>query len=506
MTEQIIRVRLLAEIKAFRNGMKQAETDLSKFGTGAFKAGAMAKRLGNRIQQVGQKFQMWALGVMFFGMLIQRTFLNIAKISLKTFKDIAGATSAQVQGLARLEAAWSFLKFSIGNAIATALMPLVPQIVAIVMRITDWINKNPELTAKIIAWGAAIGTVFFIIGSLVLGITALATMFVKFGMAIWNIVKGARWLYTVFQTVATLLGTTVGSVMLAAIAIIIGFGIAIWGIIVIVKNWGSDWQKVWQGVGLVITGIGIILLAFIGVWALIPIAIGLVVLAIATYWDAIAAFVSSIWNVIKGLMNSILTFFAPIVEGIKALWTALISFFSAVMELILAVVRLAWTVFITWMTENVIDPLKEMFKLFTDFVKKVFTKMINWIKEKIVDPMVAYFTDAFNIIKELATQAINFIGNILSKIASKISSAAAKIRSIAGKVNDKTESIKGSKATGGLINSDGLYRLHQGEVVVPKNDVNNLGMNITVNTTGGVDAQEVAQQIMQELSRYGVGG
>ncbi|MAH49943.1 hypothetical protein CMI37_29260 [Candidatus Pacearchaeota archaeon] len=129
--------------------------------------------LRRSINAWSRTFSGWALSLLFFGMLIFRVFSSIAKTGLKTFKDIMGAQSAQVRGLARLEAGWTFLKFSIGNAIATALLPLIPAIIDVISRIAEWINANPKLTAKIIGWGIAIGVALFVIGSLVLGIKAL---------------------------------------------------------------------------------------------------------------------------------------------------------------------------------------------------------------------------------------------------------------------------------------------------------------------------------------------
>lgn len=139
---------------------------------------ASAKKVSLSARQMNSGFTMANLGIMFFGMMIQRFFVNLATISLKTFKDIAGSTSYLTQGIAKLEAAWTFLKFSVGNAIATALLPLIPRIMEIVMAIGEWINRNPKLVAEIIKWGAIIGAALFLLGSFALGLNSLRSLFI----------------------------------------------------------------------------------------------------------------------------------------------------------------------------------------------------------------------------------------------------------------------------------------------------------------------------------------
>jgi len=130
-----------------------------------------------RMRLFSQGFSMWALGVMFFGMLIQRTFTNIATTGVKAFKDITDSSSLLTQNLSKLEAGWMFLKWSIGNAIATALLPLTPAIMSIILAVGEWINKNPELAGKLVILGIVVGGLLFLFGSLVLGLTAVAQAF-----------------------------------------------------------------------------------------------------------------------------------------------------------------------------------------------------------------------------------------------------------------------------------------------------------------------------------------
>jgi hypothetical protein len=196
--KNMILVELRAKVKGFQTNIKKATNSL--------------RSINKAVTNFGKKFTMWALSTMFFGMLLQRTFMNIGKTALKTFKDIAGASSMQVQGLARLEAAWTFLKFSVGNALATALLPLIPAILRIVTTVSDWVNKNPELTAGIIGLGVALGSLLFVGSSLFLGMQGLAGLWGFLSKAIGPLVA---WVFR----------------LVGGFGILGSIGTAIWGVI-----------------------------------------------------------------------------------------------------------------------------------------------------------------------------------------------------------------------------------------------------------------------------------
>jgi len=140
-------------------------------------AGGVIKLIRGRLQKLQRSTISVSLSLIFFGLFLQRIFFGIVKSAVTAFREISNSSNAMAQGLARLEAAWTFIKFVVGNAIATALLPLIPAIVDIVQKIADWVNANPELTAKIILWGAAIGAIIFLLGTLSNGIVGILSLF-----------------------------------------------------------------------------------------------------------------------------------------------------------------------------------------------------------------------------------------------------------------------------------------------------------------------------------------
>ncbi len=158
--------------------LKGLEAQVNRFGSPLKQLQFRFAALQARMRLFAQSFSMWALGVMFFGMLIQRTFTNIATSGVKAFKDLTDSSSLLTQNLSKLEAGWTFLKWSIGNAIATALLPLTPAIMAIILAISEWINKNPELAGNLVMLGILVGGVTFLFGALFLGIKAVAQAFI----------------------------------------------------------------------------------------------------------------------------------------------------------------------------------------------------------------------------------------------------------------------------------------------------------------------------------------
>ena len=152
-------------------GLKKAKTEIANLST-------PFKRLGASIQAWGSRFRMEFLSFMFFGAMVQKTFTKIATTTIQAFKEIAAGQGLAAQSLIALDAGWTYLKFTIGNAIATALEPLMPTIINIVNTIADWIQKNPELTASVILGAIAFGFLLFMLGQIMLTVNSTITFFI----------------------------------------------------------------------------------------------------------------------------------------------------------------------------------------------------------------------------------------------------------------------------------------------------------------------------------------
>jgi len=214
--------------------------------------GRVAKRF--RMMTHGMRgFRMEALGVMFFGMMMQKMFMGLLQPVMEAFG---------VFDVFRL-------------MLLTLFLPVMEMIFPFLLTMMEWFMNLPEPVKKAIGifvvLGAIFGTIIMVIGQFTLGIGSMILMFGSFG------------------AVVAIIGTV------AAVLI---------GLVLIVKGIYMIFKKKFEGIGIVIMGIGVILLLFIGWWALIPIAIGAAVYLIIKHWDKFKAFFVRLWEGIVKLYNS----------------------------------------------------------------------------------------------------------------------------------------------------------------------------------------------------------
>ncbi len=188
------------------------------------KASKKIDAIGKRMQTFARNFKFHYLSVLFFGMAIQRTFENIARTGVDSFMKMTEGATESGRAILSLSAGFEYLKFTIGDAIGTALQPLLPVILDIINKITDWINQNPELVGNLIMAGIAVGGLMMSLGVLVLGIQG---------------VVGA---------IGGFIGLLGGPLTLAILGII-----AI--IYILYKAWTNNWFNIRQTTGTIIIGI-----------------------------------------------------------------------------------------------------------------------------------------------------------------------------------------------------------------------------------------------------------
>lgn len=156
------------QIKKLKNGMEEHLTTFKNYRGGVVKTTKAIKR-----QQ--SQFQMWALSFLFAGMQIKRTAEMITRASVGTFMKITQGQTEAGRSIIGLAANFKFLQFQIGEAIGKALKPLMPMLVGIIRWIADFTSKHPKLVAGFIGFIFVAGTALFIIGQLVMFISALGS-------------------------------------------------------------------------------------------------------------------------------------------------------------------------------------------------------------------------------------------------------------------------------------------------------------------------------------------
>lgn len=206
---QIVGFRTAAEkINDFRESQKKATQQASELANiqsrfpslfNSFRQGAKLgnnaiERFGNGLRGIGQSFNMAMLSALFFGMQINAVASSIIRSGVAAFMDITEASTAAGDGINHLKIGFKLLQFTIGEAIANYLLPFIPTIMEIIVRIANWISKNQELVSKILLMGGAFGFFLFALASISLGIVGVIDIFGKLIIGVGKIGGAFTWL------------------------------------------------------------------------------------------------------------------------------------------------------------------------------------------------------------------------------------------------------------------------------------------------------------------------
>lgn len=124
----------------------------------------------------------------------------------------------------------------------------------------------------------------------------------------------------------------------------------------------------------------------------------------------------------------------------------------------------------------------ELYKAKTDQIRGLMLKANAEYKKGVQDNLTA------------TEQAIKREIELYRQLASAISSSAG-----ASSATGLSNAILGTRATGGPINQTGIYKLHEGEYVVPKNQQTS-GQSIVVNINGGTYlSEDVAEEMGDKI-------
>lgn len=205
------------------------------------------------------------LGVKLYGTLWEEQGKNITDTILgakDTTVDLAEGTRQLNEDTAKLDAS---PQQQLNQALTTlweTLRPLLIEVTNFVTKIAEWIQKNPEITAGIVAFVSVLGIligIFLILSPIIMGIVTLAGT----------------------------LGVTVGAIALpiliviGVIGLLIAIGVALW------KNWDEimAWgKKTWKSVSE----------------------------SFENMWNAVAEWMGNLWSDVKDIWGNVMDFFEEI--------------------------------------------------------------------------------------------------------------------------------------------------------------------------------------------------
>jgi hypothetical protein len=253
------------------------------------------------------RFKMHLLSVMFFGMLLQRTFGNIMRAGVTAFTKLMESNDMLGTAVQRLGVHFEYLKFIIGSAINRFLEPLMPLIIRIISAISEWIQKHPKLTAILIIFGFILGFLLFMFGTLGLGIQGLTQAFPFLASAVKGVGAAIVWLVT----------NPIGWIILALLALAIMWEtnfLNIRGITADFVTWFIE--NVWnRGLNTIfswiIKGLKVLWVSwktnFMNMWDIMKVVWEGIKVAVGTAWNSIMSFIESGVNFFIKSINAMIS-------------------------------------------------------------------------------------------------------------------------------------------------------------------------------------------------------
>jgi hypothetical protein len=483
-TEAVLKALNNALLNKGVKGFKFTGDSLHKLGLTFNSEGQVVDLFSDKIVDVGEAtkraaknvrtFRFEWLGVLFFGMQIQRMFGRIKDVSLDMYKKVMESSGMTTGAIFQFSAAWDYLKFTIGSAINTVLEPLLPYLLEIVNRITDWIDKNPKLAGSLIILGLVLGTLMSTVGQLALG-------------------------YYSFKILSASMAGTSAAIGTGAMGSYTGTGL----------------MGKLGGLGAMLQGIGKL------------IAAGFIINFVMS--ASAEAMSGDIRGAITEALGAIgvygIVFGMPIV-GVLALTLYLEAKFLMTPEGRTAADTIFATLGIPGAQERLTKDLTTTFettaKKTADFGESISVTVTR--KGGIIDSfnststavnntsdsinnLVPDVTDTLIENVDLTTEAFDNQADAIAAATSEIE----KYRNIASTVGNMSFSAGNipSYQLGGKVEQTGLAYLHAGEEVIPKGGgVGNI--NVSVNIAGGISsdidvknlAQEVGNEIMRNITKY----
>ncbi len=234
--------------------------------------------------------------------------------------------------------------------------------------------------------------------------------------------------------------------------------------------WGAIIGKLIFFVGMFTLGLGSLALVlkttFLAVfgWFIIILLVSTAIVGLIFLWKS--------WEKISWKLKLALFALSAIIGVLLVMFIGTVGWIFIIVAAIIAIMAVIknWGKWMEW--------LKEKWESFQDWFK---TTKIGQVVIKIVDKIKEAWKSFFLWLQE-KWQAVK---DIVSKVT-------APVKKFFGGVKEK---VMGSRQFGGTVPTDGLFRLHAGETVLPANQSLTFAPTVNVNTTGGVDINRIKMEL-----------
>jgi len=195
-------------------------------------------RMANRFRMMthgARGFRMEMLGVMFFGMAMQRVLFGL----LKTSKE------------------WTGVNEILSTALGVLFLPIAEKLLEWALKFLNWVDQLSEKEKKTIGWfvlvGGAVGTLLFLIGTLSLGI---GSMILAFNFSKVATIVGSLGQVGASATAAATKVATLKSILGKTILVAVGISIA-WAGFTYIKKGIDEGSLLKEIIGVLLMGIGL---------------------------------------------------------------------------------------------------------------------------------------------------------------------------------------------------------------------------------------------------------
>ena len=432
-----------------------------------------------RMMTQGMKgFKMEMLGVMFFGMNLQKTFGGMLQPALQ----LVGA-------LDLLRVMFELLFLPISLVLLDAFLPVM-----------DFFTNLPE-GVKLAIGGlvlllSIIGMVLFLVGSLALGIGSLMALFAGIGGTATTGAAGAG----IFSTGLTALGGAIGAIITVISACLVPILLIIGALALLWLAWQTNFANIRGFAETVFEAIGKIFEGIVDIFqGALDIIFGLIEMDGEKIMGGFGKIFDGIYKIV--------------VEGVGAIIVGFLAFTARVIvetiKLVLGVI--SWFAKLPFMVAEIFVKLVGMAAKFAfDFIADILGIPDEGKKafHNFVDGIVNIFDDLpgkiFSVIDDIIKYIDDTLGGALSGISDFLEDPLG--NSIQG-AGEWWHGVTGF-ARGGIITKPTLGLVGEAgpEAIIPLRDINNMGgstiyNNVTVEATvaSDVDIQELADVINKEL-------
>jgi len=276
-------------------------------------------------------------------------------------------------------------------SIGESLMPMIKNIVSKIQSFVDWLNNLDEGTRQVIVkvglFGAALGPVLIMIGTVVSKVGVAMQAFSNLGLKIGGLVSKAGGLSGVMSKVGTaIMGINpVVLAVVAAIAVLVGAFVHLW-------KTNEDFRN-----------------KIIAIWERIKSIFSGFTQGITDRLNALGFDFENFSQVVSAIWNGLCEFLAPVFEGV-------FTYIANVLEEIFGIITGILDIFIGIFTGNwsqVWEGVKGIFLSIWNFIVNSFTNIMNVLKG-VADVVLGWFGTSWN---EIWTSIKDFFVNLWTGIA-----------------------------------------------------------------------------------------